>query len=304
MSLRDDASSIYASCIESLNPSSRVYQYLETSTLFEKKYNFIYLVSVGKASIGMMDGALKYLSKKNLQDKIKDKPIIVSNHGNLEEIYNINVSTIISSHPIPSNLSVSAATEAIDYVSNAVEKDLVLVLISGGASALFCKPTKMISLEDKIKITNVLLKCGANINEINTIRKHISDVKGGRFASFCSPAYCHSLVISDVINDDLSTIASGITSPDKTTFDDCIKIIKKYKINEEIPSSIQNHFSKGCNNIDMETPKELNNVSNNIICSNRKFRNEIGNSAKQYGYKPIIPNIDLTKEAVIRSVKM
>ena len=160
-------------------------------------------------------------------------------------------------------------------------------------------PIEEITLEDKINTTNVLLKCGANINEINSIRKHISNIKGGKLAMICNPANCFSLIISDVINDDLSTIASGPTSPDLTTYNDCLEIIKKYNIEDEIPENVFNILISGKDNKKPETPKVLKNITNNIICSNRIFRKELSAVALKYGYKPILPDIDLNSEAVI-----
>ena len=143
-------------------------------------------------------------------------------------IHDVTINAHTSSHPTPSELSVSAAKDVYAYVADAQANDIVLVLISGGGSSLLSMPIEEITLEDKINTTNVLLKCGANINEINSIRKHISNIKGGKLAMICNPANCFSLIISDVINDDLSTIASGPTSPDLTTYNDCLEIIKKY----------------------------------------------------------------------------
>ena len=173
MTLRDDASSIYKSCIKNLNPSSRVYDYLKHNNFIEKDFESLFVVSFGKASIGMMDGALKYIIDSNLQSKILGDPIVVTNQNCPELIHNVTINAHTSSHPTPSELSVSAAKDVYAYVADAQANDIVLVLISGGGSSLLSMPIEEITLEDKINTTNVLLKCGANINEINSIRKHI-----------------------------------------------------------------------------------------------------------------------------------
>jgi len=246
----------------------------------------------------MMDGALKYIIDSNLQSKILGDPIVVTNQNCPELIHNVTINAHTSSHPTPCELSVSAAKDVYAYVADAQANDIVLVLISGGGSSLLSMPIEEITLEDKINTTNVLLKCGANINEINSIRKHISNIKGGKLAMICNPANCFSLIISDVINDDLSTIASGPTSPDLTTYNDCLEIIKKYNIEDEIPENVFNILISGKDNKKPETPKVLKNITNNIICSNRIFRKELSAVALKYGYKPILPDIDLNSEAV------
>jgi len=258
----------------------------------------LFVVSFGIASIGMMDGALKYIIDSNLQSKILGDPIVVTNQNCPELIHDVTINAHTSSHPTPSELSVSAAKDVYTYVADAQANDIVLVLISGGGSSLLSMPIEEITLEDKINTTNVLLKCGANINEINSIRKHISNIKGGKLAMICNPANCFSLIISDVINDDLSTIASGPTSPDLTTYNDCLEIIKKYNIEDEIPENVFNILISGKDNKKPETPKVLKNITNNIICSNRIFRKELSAVALKYGYKPILPDIDLNSEAV------
>ena len=170
----------------------------------------------------MMDGLLDYLSVKH-QSKIYKQPIVVSNPQLKNSNYDFK--HIISSHPTPDDKSVAASKEILEYVSNSNADDLVVFLISGGGSSLLSLPADGIQLEDKIALTNLLLASGCNINEINTVRKHVSKIKGGRLNSAALPSKTISLIISDVINDDLSSIASGPTVADSSTFVDAINAL-------------------------------------------------------------------------------
>ncbi len=160
-----------------------------------------------------------------------------------------------SSHPIPDVTSQEAARTILSIVDKATSRDLVLGVISGGASALLEMPADSISLEE-IKLTNsILLKCGANITEINTIRKHLSAIKGGYLARRCTHAPLVALVISDVVGDSLEVIASGPTVPDKSTFGDVMNILIKYQILPQLPKSVRERIEAGLKGMVAETPK-------------------------------------------------
>ena len=202
MSLREDAKKLYSSSLAKLDPSGAVFDYLSSNKIVSSNYKKIYPVAFGKASISMMTGFLDYLSKEFPGLPIHEKPIVVSNISN--EKINYNVDLHFTSHPIPDKKSIQAGDKVINYISSSTDNDLVVFLISGGASALLSKPPSSITLDDKTILTDLLLKSGASINEMNTVRKHMSDIKGGRLAKFASPSTCYSLIISDVINDDIS----------------------------------------------------------------------------------------------------
>ena len=174
MSLRDDAINIYSSCLDKLNPRTSVYNYLKSNKIFQKSYKQIYPIAFGKASVSMMNGLLDYFLENHLTNKIHNKPIVISSKTNITN--NSNFMLHISSHPTPDLTSIEAADKVIDYIKKSTDKDLVLFLISGGGSSLLCKPSESITLDDKILATDLLLKSGANINEINTVRKHISSI--------------------------------------------------------------------------------------------------------------------------------
>jgi hydroxypyruvate reductase len=149
---------------------------------------------------------------------------------------------------------VSGTEEVLSLVRNADEQDLVICLISGGGSALLAAPAGDISLKDKQDVTQLLLDCGATIHEINTVRKHLSRVKGGGLARLAHPATVVSLILSDVIGDDLDVIASGPTVPDSSTFQQAMQILHRYDIWDRIPVSVQKHVEKGVKGEIEETP--------------------------------------------------
>ena len=269
MSLRDIAHTLFAEAIAKQDPSSIVYEYSKKYDTHFHDATRIFPVAVGKASVEMMSGLLDYLNE-NHPSKIYKRPIVVSNPQETTSPHDFT--HIVSSHPTPDASSLNAARMVLDYINQSSETDLAIFLISGGGSSLLSLPADGISLDDKVELTQLLLASGCNINDINTVRKHVSQIKGGRLNSAALPSRSISLLISDVINDDLSSIASGPTVADETTFLDAINILNKYKIFQNCPESIQNHLNKGALNHDMETPKEFDNNTIEIISSNIVFR--------------------------------
>ena len=295
MSLREDAKKIYSSSLATLEPRGTIFNYLKKNQIIPLNYKNIYPIAFGKASISMMSGFLDYLTKDFPDISIKGKPIVVSN--TTDEKIEYDVDLLFSSHPVPNEKSILAGNSIINYISSSTEDDLVIFLISGGASALISKPPSSINLEDKITLTDLLLKSGASINEINTVRKHISNIKGGRLAKLANPSTCYSLIISDVINDDISSIASGPTIADATTFNDALIILDNYNLLEKTPSSIIKYIKQGINGETEESPKKINNCTNKIVSSNRLYREQLASFASQNGYKPIIISRDIIGEA-------
>ena len=236
-----------------------------------KKINYeniknVYPLCIGKASVETAKTLKKiFKNKKKLQ-----KGVVVVNKENFQEVPGFKC--FKSGHPIPNQNGISAARYIINLLKNTNINDLVLIFISGGGSALLPMPVEGISLSNKIDISRKLIECGCNIEEINTVRKHLSQVKGGNFLRFCSPSRSHSLILSDVIGDDLSSISSGLTVADPSTFKDAKYILKKYKLWEKISSSIKEHIERGIKNLVPETPKEKDVIfkksKNTLIGSN------------------------------------
>ncbi|WP_411726953.1 DUF4147 domain-containing protein, partial [Methyloglobulus sp.] len=172
----------------------------------------IHLIAFGKAACPMIKAALDSLPEQC----VSDQAIAVTNYENVKTVDGVNV--IVASHPLPDAAGFNAAQLCAEVTKNAQAGELVLVLVSGGGSALIPYPVDSVTLQEKILTTDLLLASGATINQVNCVRKHLSQLKGGGLARMVAPADLHTLILSDVIGDDLSAIASGPTVPDETTF--------------------------------------------------------------------------------------
>lgn len=193
-------------------------------------------------------------------------------------------------HPVPDESGVRGVREMLAMKAryHIGKGDLVICLISGGGSSLLPFPVTGVSLEDKQHITQLLLRCGADIKEINTVRKHLSLIKGGGLAGYYEPARVVSLIISDVVGDDLDAIASGPTVADTTTFADACQVLKKYGLEERSPKNATGFLNRGCAGMEAETPRVLSNCDNYIIGNNRMALEAIAEKARDLGLKPCI----------------
>lgn len=245
LKLRYYVDEIISSTIANIQVDGLVRQAIEKCDLPDK----VYVVAIGKAAWQMAKSASDVLG-----ERISCGVVITKYEHCKEDI--LNFKCYEAGHPVLDENSIAATQEVLRLVSNLTVNDYVLFLVSGGGSALFENP--LISLEEYQDITNQLLRCGANIHEINTIRKRLSSVKGGKFANMCYPAHVHSIVISDVIGNSLDVIASGPTCADTSTCEETLYIVDKYKLN--VSKETWDCLSK-------ETPKKLNNVSFDIISS-------------------------------------
>ena len=259
-----DAKQICLSAIETCLPAKGV---KDTLKKLELKGN-IYLVGVGKASFTMAEAAIELIDIK--------KGIIISKYNHISHPLK-NVDCYEAGHPIIDENSIKATEEIIKMCSNLSVDDTVLFLLSGGASSLFEKP--IIDLQELQDINKQMLNKGLSINEINTIRKKLSLVKGGRFADICLPAKVYSIILSDVLNDDLTTIGSGPTAKDDTSIEDVLNIIEKYdlKIKEETIEKLKNNsngLAVNSNNIVIGSVR--------ILCKQAMIK------AKELEYEPIL----------------
>jgi glycerate-2-kinase len=230
-----------------------------------KKFKNIYVVGGGKAS-GSMAEALEQVLGNSITNGLVNVPRSSKNKTDIIRLHE-------ASHPIPDETGIEGTRRMLGMAEQAKEEDLIICLISGGGSSLMPLPRGKISIVDKRKITDALLKSGATINEINTVRKHISDFKGGWLAKKAYPATILNLILSDVVGDPLDFIASGPTVPDSTTFGDATNVLKKYGLWSRAPTSIRKVLSDGEKNLIPETPKAddeaFKRVHNVVVGNNR-----------------------------------
>lgn len=271
---RSDADFICKSAIQNVLPDAAVKKALGK---FNPKRKVI-LISVGKAAWQMANAALQVLGSV-------DTGIVITKYGHVKNTLP-NIECYEAGHPIPDENSFNATQKAIDLVSNLSKEDTVLFLISGGGSALFEQP--LIPAHELTEITEQLLASGADIVEINTIRKRLSKVKGGKFALLCKPAHVFSIILSDIIGDPLDMIASGPAYPDGSTCEEAVSIINKYNILLSKESSSLMHA---------ETPKSLDNIETYITGSVTELCSAASDACIKLGYKPILLSNSLDCEA-------
>lgn len=264
--LREISDHIINEAIKAVLPDAAVKRALEGKDFPGK----VVLVAMGKAAWQMAKAA-----EECLGDKI-DKGVVVTKYQHVKGEINKCI-CIEAGHPVPDENSFRGTQAAIDAVTGLTEKDTVLFLISGGGSALFEKP--LIPGEELSDITNQLLACGADIVEMNTVRKRLSSVKGGKFAKICEPAQVYAIVLSDILGDPLDMIASGPACPDTSTCEDAKRIIEKYNIRLS---------EKARELMEIETPKKLDNVTTQINGSVKELCRAVEKECRELGYEPYI----------------
>ena len=261
------------------------------------KFNSIYIIGAGKAGAPMARAIEDILGQT-----ITKGVVVIKQHSPQQSNSTTNkIKLRTASHPIPNQAGVQGTSEILQLLDKATENDLVLCLISGGGSALLTAPVPSISLDDLQIMTKQLLTCGATIHEINTLRKHLSLVKGGGIAKHAAPAQIISLILSDVVGDPLDVIASGPTSPDSTTYSDCINILRKYDLYNAIPKSIQTYINAGNQGDYPETPKPkdpiFNRIINLIVGNNLIAAKAAQKQAQAEGFNALIFSTEIQGEA-------
>ena len=224
-----------------------------------KRFERILVLGAGKASIGMAE----YIEGV-LGDFISGGAVVAPREL-AEEARLEKLEVLPSTHPIPSELGVKAASRILEYAEGVGEKTLTIFLLSGGASALLPMPADPLTLQDKVEVTRLLLASGASIDEINAVRRHISGIKGGLLGKKLSRGLVISLIISDVVGDKLETIGSGPTAPDPTTFRDAYEVLSRYGLWDKIPEAVRRRIRLGLDGKVEETPKPGDPIFRRIV---------------------------------------
>ena len=241
----------------------------------------IYLAAIGKAAWNMA-----YAAREELGEKIKRGIVITKYDHSKGDIPGMEI--IEAGHPLPDENTISGTKKAVEMARGLGTDNELLFLISGGGSALFEEPLPGLTLTDIVEITSQLLACGADIVEINMIRKRLSSVKAGRFAQICMPAKVFTIVLSDVLGDRLDSIASGPAAPDMSTVDEVMAVVDKYKL--KISDTMKEYLGK-------ETPKTLDNVETVITGSVRTLCDSTAEIAAGLGYAPHVLCSEMNCEA-------
>jgi glycerate 2-kinase len=246
----------------------------------------VFVLAAGKAA-----GAMARAAEQLLGERLAGG-LVVTKDGHAPGPEHLE--TIFAAHPEPDERGVEAARRVEEFAEDLGENDLLLALISGGASALLTDPAPDIGLKDMKLLTGALLRSGADIGEINAIRKHISVLKGGGLARLAAPAPTLALLLSDVVGDDPSAIASGLTAPDPTTLEDAQWVLRRYGI--EPPQSVTEHLK-----VAQETPKPGDEIFKgvvNVVCgSGRHAAETAAKKARELGYEPLILSTTITGDA-------
>ncbi|MCZ6550991.1 MAG: glycerate kinase [candidate division NC10 bacterium] len=253
--LRKAAGEIFQAALDAADPRVAIQRHLrrdgEKLLMDGKVYDLnrgrVYVVGAGKACAAMAAAVEDVLG-----DRVAEGVVVVKD-GHSVPLQRIQIHE--ASHPVPDARGVQGTAAILALLAQTGPEDLVVVLISGGGSALLPAPVEGTHLAEKQAITRELLACGATIEEINTVRKHCSQLKGGQLARAVQPAHCLTLVLSDVCGDPLDAIASGPTVPDPTTYQDALGILDRYGLQDRVPASIRRHLERGAKGEKPETPK-------------------------------------------------
>ncbi len=277
--LRRDAGAILKAALRAADPTKAV----EAALLGRRDldgYEHIFVVGAGKATGTMARAAERILGKRIAAGSINVKD------GDMAKLRRIELHP--SSHPVPDERGVAGAKRMAEICAGAGGRDLVICLLSGGASALAPFPAAPVTLAEKQETTRQLLHCGANIHEMNAVRKHLSAIKGGRLAKLAAPARVLSLILSDVVGDNLDVIGSGPTAPDSSTYETAMAVLDKYGLRQKVPAAVRRALEAA----EDETPKPgdpvFDRVENVIIGSNQNSLEAAAREAKARGYRTLI----------------
>jgi len=291
--LRLDAAGIFNVAVKAVDAANAVKRHVHMSgTAIEvagRSYPFVdfqsvYVVGAGKAAVPMAEFIEKLLGERLIGG------IVVTPYGQAQLLKKVRV--IEAAHPIPDHAGLAGAHLIAGIARQASAQELIIVLLSGGGSALLPYPIDGLTLAEKRTVTQLLLQSGATIQEINVLRRHLSQLKGGKLARMADPAQVVTLILSDVIGDRLEDIASGPTAPDPSRYSDCLEIIRKYRLQESIPTPVRSILERGSQGAIAETVKPndpvFTRVHNVIVGSNRLATEAARSYAASLGYRVTI----------------
>jgi hydroxypyruvate reductase len=277
--LRRDARAIFKAAITAANPATMVESALRARRDLDR-FEHIYVVGAGKAGGTMARAAERAIGRRITAGcvAVKDGDPAKSRRIDLRP----------SGHPMPDARGVAAAERIAELCRGAGARDLVVCLLSGGASALLPAPAPPVTLAEKQETTKLLLDCGATIHQMNAVRKHISTIKGGQLAKLAAPARVLTLALSDVVGDQMDVIGSGPTAPDESTFADALAVLDRFNLRARVPKNVREKLEQGTS----ETPKPgdplFEHVENQIVGSNQKSLEAAAAKAKSLGYRTLI----------------
>jgi len=294
MSYQDILKRLFWAGIDAVNPYKAVKKALQEYQPEIKGYKNIIVIGFGKAVCPMAQAV-----EEMLIGEIKEG-LVITKYKHSKPLKKIKI--IEAGHPVPDENGIRGTKEILNIVKTyAQEETLIICLISGGGSALFVAPYEGITLKEKQTVTQLLLNAGANIYELNAVRKHLSQVKGGRLAEKIYPARLISFILSDVIGDRLDVIASGPTAPDETTYQDAWKILKKFNLFKQVSPAVLGLLEKGKKGFLPETLKTdhpaFQKVTNIIVGSNRKALEAIKKAAYEQGLAAEVVSAEIQGEA-------
>lgn len=292
------ARQIFYAALKSADPYVAVKKYADSVRRIYAEGSFRKIVTAG---FGKAACTMARALEEEIGNRI-DGGVIVTKYGHCKETFR-DMEVFEAGHPVPDENGLKGTDRLVRLLRETGDDTLVVCLISGGGSALLVRPYDNIPFEDKQKITQMLLMAGADIFEMNTVRKHLSAVKGGRLAELAYPATVVSLVLSDVIGDSLDVIASGPTSPDSTTFGDALGVLGKYDLISKAPRSVTTLLEEGARSVIPETPKEgssaFERVTNMIIGGNETAVRAAARKSESLGLITEILSAEIRGEAKI-----
>ena len=299
--LRKAAGEIFQAALDAANPRTAIHRHvrregerlLADGAVYDLSRGRVYVVGTGKACAAMAAAVEEVLG-----DRIRDGVVVVKD-GYALPLRRIRV--IQAGHPVPDARGVEGTSAILGLLTETRPEDLVIVLISGGGSALLPAPVHGTTLAEKQAMTRALLACGATIEEINAVRKHCSRIKGGQLARALFPARSLTLILSDVIGDPLDAIASGPTVPDTTTYGEALEVLRRYCIEDRIPVSILRHLERGARGEIPETPKAgdpcFATAHHRIVGNNLQSLLAARDRAARLGFQALILTTELKGES-------